>query len=159
MPQLILPIFPAGATHITDVLSFENRDGQITYFHGGLPIFSHAKDDVQAFRMITSQFYINGHVKQKDIVRAFGVTDIFVKRGVKIYRKKGVAGFYEQKNKRGAAVLVPEVLIEIQERLNSLESIPSIATNMNLKQDTIRKAIASGRLKKVKKKKEHVVQN
>jgi hypothetical protein len=63
MPQTILPIFPPGVTLITAALAFENRDNKITYFHGSLPVFSHAKDDIPSFRMITSQFYVNGHTR------------------------------------------------------------------------------------------------
>jgi hypothetical protein len=44
--------------------------------------------------MITAQFYTNGYVKQMDIVRAFGVTPISVKRAVKRYQEQGVQGFY-----------------------------------------------------------------
>ena len=34
MPQLHLPMFPAGVTHITNELAFERRDGKIAYFNG-----------------------------------------------------------------------------------------------------------------------------
>ena len=33
MPQLHLPMFPAGVTHITNELAFERRDGKIAYFN------------------------------------------------------------------------------------------------------------------------------
>ena len=153
MSQMILPIFPVGATHITSSLVFENRDNHITYFHGSLPVFSHAKDDIRSFRMIISQFYINGHAKQADIVRAFGVTAIFVKRRVKIYKEHDIEGFYAPKKTRGSAVLIPLVLEEIQQELNEGKSISAIASELNLKADTIRKAILDGRLQKIKKKK------
>jgi hypothetical protein len=56
MPQLQLPIFPDGVTHITNQLAFTKRDGQVTYFNGHMPVFTHAETDVATFRMITSQF-------------------------------------------------------------------------------------------------------
>ena len=68
MGQYQLPLFPAGSTIVTRALSFEQREGKISYFYGLLPIFSHDKDDVATFRMITSQFYVNGYVKQSEIV-------------------------------------------------------------------------------------------
>ena len=34
MPQLHLPMFPTGVTHITSELAFEKKDGCITYFNG-----------------------------------------------------------------------------------------------------------------------------
>ena len=74
MPQLQLPIFPDGVTYITNQLAFKKEGGQVTYFNGIMPVFSHAESDIATFRMITSQFCATGHVKQSDIIRAFGVT-------------------------------------------------------------------------------------
>jgi hypothetical protein len=148
MIQTILPIFPEGATNITSALYFECRDSIVSYFHGGIPVFRHKKDDIQTFKMIISQFYVNGHAKQSDLSKAFGITKISLKRSVKIYKEKGCAGFYEGKKTRGAAVLTPDVLERIQKKLDNGESIPSIAAEMELKQDTLRKAVYAGRLKK-----------
>jgi hypothetical protein len=53
MPQLQLPIFPDGVTHITNHLAFRRQDGQVTYFNGHMPVFSHAETDIATFRMIT----------------------------------------------------------------------------------------------------------
>jgi len=36
MPQIQLPMFPAGVTHITAELAFECRDGTVTYFNADL---------------------------------------------------------------------------------------------------------------------------
>ena len=94
MPQLVLPIFPQGATHITAMLTFEKRDGWVTYFHGMMPVFRHTEDDLQSFRMITSQFCVTGNAKQVEITKAFGVSACSVKRAVKLYREKGPRGFF-----------------------------------------------------------------
>jgi hypothetical protein len=51
MPQLHLPMFPTGVTHITSELAFEKRDGCITYFNGHMPVFTHGEKDVATFRM------------------------------------------------------------------------------------------------------------
>ena len=40
MPQLHLPMFPTGVTHITNELAFEKKDGCITYFNGHMPVFT-----------------------------------------------------------------------------------------------------------------------
>jgi len=52
-----------------------------------MPVFVHDADDIASFRMITSQFCINGNAKQAEIIRAFGVTKISMKRAVKRYRE------------------------------------------------------------------------
>jgi transposase len=152
MPQLQLPIFPEGMTLINANLGVVTQDGTVTYIYGSLPIFSHAVDDVKTFRMITSQLYVNGSAKQADICRAFGVSRISVKRSVKLYREKGMAGFFEQPRRRGPAVLTPDVLQEVQSMLDNEQSIPEIAGEMDLKADTLRKAVLSGKLHKPEKK-------
>jgi len=96
MPQLQLPIFPGGMSLINANLGFVRDAQSLTYFYGNLPVFTHGVDDLRSFRMITSQFYINGSAKQAEICRAFGVSSISVKRYVKLYRQKGVAGFFEE---------------------------------------------------------------
>jgi len=94
MPQLVLPIYPEGATQITPELTFEKRDGWVTYFHGLMPVFRHEEDDIQSFRMIASQFCANGNATQAQITKAFGVPAISVKRAVKLYLQKGPSGFF-----------------------------------------------------------------
>jgi len=54
---MVLPIFPEGSTHITSELTFEKRDGRVTYFHGLMPVFVHDEDDIRSFRMVTAQFW------------------------------------------------------------------------------------------------------
>jgi len=152
MPQLQLPIFPEGMTLINANLGVMTRDGTVTYIYGSLPIFSHAVDDLKTFRMITSQLYVNGSVKQADICRAFGVSRISVKRSVKLYREKGAAGFFEPPQRRGPAVLTPDVLQKVQAMLDHEYTVSEIANELSLKADTLRKAISSGKLHKPQKK-------
>ena len=75
-----------------------------------MPVFIHDEHDLRTFRMITSQFIVNGNVKQSRIAEVFGVLLITVKRYTKLYREKGPAGSYAEPKRRGPAVLTPEVL-------------------------------------------------
>jgi hypothetical protein len=147
MPQLQLPIFPEGVTHITNQLAFKKEDGQVTYFNGIMPVFSHAESDIATFRMITSQFYVNGHVKQSEIVRAFGVTSISVKRSVKIYQDKGPKGFYAPRVTRGPAVLVEDVVSEIEGYLAGGATLADVAKTLGVKLNTIQRAMREGRIR------------
>jgi len=122
MGQCQLPLFPVGSTLITHDLFFEKRSGTIN-----------------------SQFHINGYVKQSDIVKAFGVTKISVKRRVALYRKKGVKGFYQPRKTRGAAILTLPVLTTIQHLLDEDLSLKDIANQLDLKQDTLAKAVKAGK--------------
>lgn len=147
MPQLQLPIFPDGVTHITEHLAFMRKDGQVTYFNGQMPVFTHAETDVATFRMITSQFCVSGHVKQSDIIRTFGVTSISVKRSVKTYREKGPKGFYAPRVTRGAAILVDDVVCEIEGLLAGGASPAEVAKTLGVKLNTMQKAMREGRIR------------
>ena len=152
MPQMHLPIFPEGVTHITPELAFIKKDGRITYFNGHMPVFIHDEHDLRTFRMITGQFIVNGNVKQSQITRVFGLPLITVKRYTKLYREKGPAGFYVERKGRGPAVLTPEVLEKVQQMLDAGAAIPEIASTLGLRSDTLGKALRAGRLRQPLKK-------
>jgi hypothetical protein len=147
MVQELLPQFVSeGEGQITDLLSYQKREGMVYYFHAGMPIYCHTEKDIRNFRMFTSQLVVNGNCSQVDIVRAFGVSAISMKRWVKIYREEGSAGFFKQPRKRGSHVLTPEVLKQLQDLLSQGMSRSEAAKQMNVKLDTLSKAIRSGRL-------------
>ncbi len=145
MRQLHLPVFPAGVTDVSPKLAVQQADGRVTYFHGLLPVFSHAVDDIRTFRMITSQFCVNGQTTQAQIVAAFGVTSVSVKRSVKLYREHGPAGFYGPRKTRGKAVLTAEVCERVQTLLSAGNTVSEVAKRLGLKQNTLSKAVNAGR--------------
>ena len=148
MPQMQLPIFPAGLTAITNEIGFQSQDGSVVYFHGHLPVFQHETSDVQSFRLFTSQLIAQGTVSQTDIVKAFGVPLITVKRYVKLLREKGSRGFFATPKRRSAPVLTPEMLSIVQAFLDAGKSVPEIAGETQVRADTLHKAIRAGRLTK-----------
>src|SRR2546426_6839950 len=109
MPQLQLPIFSPEVTSLTEDFAFQREDGKVVYFHGLLPVFQHDEKDLKSFRMFTSQLIANGTVRQRDIVRAFGIPLATVKRYMKVHRQHGTAGFFQQPRRRSATVLTAEV--------------------------------------------------
>ena len=146
MPQLQFPFFPEGTTDITPLLGFAKADGRVTYFAGGVPVFSHDEKDIASFRMITAQFCETGNAKQADISRAFGVSKITVKRAVKRYREMGPEGFYAPKKRRGAVVLTAPVLEEAQALLTAGMTVAETADRLGIKRDTLTKAVKARRL-------------
>ncbi len=152
MPQLQLPVFPAGATEIAAEMAVQKQDGRVFYLYGHLPVFQHDEQDLKSFRMFTSQLIANGTVKQKDIVRTFGVPLITVKRSVKLYRERGAEGFFEPKvRKQSGRVLKGEVLQRAQTLLEEGWSVPEVAHELGVLANTLHKAIRAERLPEVKK--------
>jgi len=125
----------------------------VYYVHGHLPVFQHAEDDVRGFRMFTSQMIVNGTVKPKEIVQAFGVPLITVKRYVKVFRERGTEGFSVAKPRHSSAsVLKGEVLQQAQQLLDAGRSVPEVARELQVLANTLHKAIRAGRLRKGQKK-------
>ena len=151
MPQLQLPIFPSGVTEINHQIAVQNQAGTVYYLYGHLPVFHHAEKDVRGFRMFTSQMIVNGTVKPQEIVRAFGVPMVTVKRYVKVFRERGAEGFYVAKPRHSSAsVLKGEVLERAQQLLEAGQSVPAVARELKVLGNTLHKAICAGRLRKKK---------
>jgi len=153
MPQVQLPIFPAGTTSITPELAFEQRDGKVVYFNGHLPVFMHAVEDVGAFRLYTSQLIVNGTASQRQIVAAFGVPPVTVKRCVKRLRERGPAAFFKPAERRRGSKLTPERLAQAQGLLDQGRGVPAVSQELGVLKSTLHKAIDDGRLKPRAKKK------
>ena len=150
MPQTFIPIFTNGVVYINPNLAYKKENGQVYYFNGHeMPLFTHAENDIQSFKMIASQFCVNGHATQAQIIRAFGIPSISMKRAVKTFRTVGPSGFYKKSQpKRKPRVLTPEVIVEAQKQLDEGASVKEVAMNLGLKQDTLQQAVRHGRLKK-----------
>ena len=153
MPQAQLPLFPAGTTQLNEHLAFECREGQVTYFNGHLPVFTHARDDLAAFRLFTSQLVVNGTATPGEIRRVFGVPKVAVQRAVGKYRVGGSAAFFVPPAPRQGRKLTAAGLSQVQVLLDQGESVPTISGQTGVLANTIHKAIRAGRLRDPAKKK------
>jgi transposase len=140
-------MIPHGATPINDMISVVREDQQWTYFCGLQPVFRHPEDDRRSFRMFTAQLCCQGACTQADIVRTFGVSKKSVLRSVRKYRKAGVDGFYRPRRAGGPTVMTTEVTAQAQRLLDFGHSRSEVARELDIKYDTLRKAINQGRLK------------
>jgi transposase-like protein len=152
MPQLQLPIFPAGTTPITAELAFDCQGGKVTYLNGHLPVFQHAQEDLAAFRLFTSQLVVNGSVSQAEIARAFHVPAKTVKRYVKRLREGSSKSFFEIPQRRSASVLKGEMKEQAQALLDEGQAVPEVARKLGVLPNTLHKAIRTERLHQPKKK-------
>lgn len=152
MPQIQLPVFPAGSRNINANLAVELRDEQVTYFNGHLPVFTHAAADLQTFRFFTTQLIVNGSATQSQIVEAFGVSLTTVKRYVKKYRQGGSQAMFAPPGRRQGTKLNAERLAQAQQRLDEGQSVSAISQELGVLATTLHKAIDHGRLRSFKKK-------
>ena len=130
----------------------QKQAGRVCYICGHLPVFQHSEDDVEGFRMFTSQMILNGTVKPKEIVAAFGVPMVTVKRYVKVFRERGAQGFYVvQPRHSSASVLKGDALERARQLLEAGRSVPEVAREVKILANTLHKAIRAGRLPQAKK--------
>jgi len=151
MPQVQLPIFPVGSVEINQDLACRVEGEQVVYYNGHLPVFTHAKSDRASFRMFTSQLIVQGSATQGHIGKAFGVPLIAIKRGTKLFREKGSAGFFVPKARRPGSKLKGAKLEQARELLAQGQPLAVISQQTGVLSDTLRKAIAAGRLPALKK--------
>ena len=146
MPQAILPLIPDGATLITDKLSVVKKEGRWIYFHGCDPLFSHGEDDINTFRMFTAQLICHGACRNRDIIRAFGVSSRSVIRSIKKYREGGHHAFYAERQGRGGSVITEEVKEKASVLFLQGLTRHEVADELDIANDTLRKAINDGRV-------------
>jgi hypothetical protein len=151
MPQIQLPIFPAGSVEINRDLAARSEGEQVIYYNGHLPVFTHAKNDLASFRLFTSQLIVQGIATQGHIQRAFGVPLVAIKRATKLYREQGAAGFFRPKERRKGPRLDPEKAEQARALLVLGHPLAVVSRETGVLTDTLRKAIAAGRLPPVKK--------
>jgi len=151
MPQVQLPIFPAGSVEINRDLACRTEGEQIIYYNGHLPVFTHARNDLASFRLFTSQLIVQGSATQGHIAKAFGVPLVAIKRATKLYRQRGAAGFFVPRARREGSKLNTEKLEQARALLVQGHPLPMISEQTGVLTDTLRKAIVAGRLPAVKK--------
>src|SRR3974377_732649 len=140
MPQVQLPIFPAGSVEITQDLAGRTGGDQVIYYNGHLPVFTHAKKDLASFRLFTSQLIVQGSATQGDVAKAFGVPLVAIKRAAKLYRERGPAGFYVSARRREGSKLNAEKLEQARALLVQGYPLPIVSAQTGVLWDTLRKA-------------------
>lgn len=147
--QLILPLFPREAKLINEQVGVHEHDGLVQYIVNGLPVYGHSKDDLNAFRFITSNFIHQGLCRKVDIERCFGISEDTVSRAYKKFVTQGEAGFFGDDARRGHAhKIIGERKDRIQSKLDKGQSVNSIAKEEGVRESAIRYSVVQGYLKK-----------
>ena len=144
MPQLLLPGMPEGAIRINPVVSRLSKDGQVTWFLGADNYFSHPADDAAGQRLALATLMTNGHARPGQIQKTLGTASRSLVRWRKQLDAQGAGSFYQLRAVRGAAVLDAETSAQCQLLLDEGHSIAATARLANIKDSTLRKAIAAG---------------
>jgi hypothetical protein len=152
MPQIQLPIFPAGCVEINRDLACRIEGDNVVYFNGHLPVFTHPKNDLASFRLFTSQLIVQGSATQGHIARAFGVPLVAIKRATKIFRERGSPGFFIPRPRRNGSKLNAQKLELARSLILLGHPLRVVSQQTGVLIDTLRKAIEAGRLPALKKK-------
>lgn len=147
--QLQLPLFPGGATLISDCLGVYEKEGLVQYIVNGLPVYAHAKDDLKSFRYITSNFIHQGLCRKTEVQRCFHVSEDSVQRAYKKFVDKGEVGFFGDDARKGTAYKITgDRRLRIQAKLDKGQSVNSIAKQEGVRESAIRYGVKQGYLKK-----------
>jgi transposase len=146
MQQTIMPLIPSGATEINEKVSFFEEASMVHYFIFGVPIFEHHKNDRTGLKIAIGMIVNKGYSRNCEIVKHFAVSKSSVKNWVRQYSEKGVSAFSVSRKKSTCPVLTESVKAKAQELLNDGNTRSEVAGTLNIKYDTIRKAIKDGRL-------------
>ena len=150
--QKLLPLFSSDVTLINSYIGFAKLDGSVYYFNGQMPLFHHAEDDLESFKMFMAQLYIHKNATQSEINRTFNLNPINMKRWSKKYIEGGgPRAFYsnERHPTRKPRVLTESVIKKAQSLLDEGDSPSQVGAKLDLKADTLRKAIKSGKLYRI----------
>ena len=142
-----VPTLATGSTMISDVVCVENLNGVWTYSVYLWPIYTHEQSQRAQFRYIAATLINAGLCKQVEIVRAFGVDRKMLGRAQQQLRERGTESFFEKRTgRKGGTVLNEERLTQAQQLLNEGLSRAEVSAQLQIKTDTLRKALKDGRL-------------
>ena len=148
--QLHLPLFPKETTFISDCLGVYEKEGLVQYILNGLPAYSHPVHDYNSFRFITSNFIAQGNCLKSEVERCFQVSPESVTKWHKKFVASGGDAFFGNDARKGgkAHKIIGDVRLRIQSKLDTGQSVNSIAKEEGLRESAIRYAIGAGHLKK-----------
>ena len=132
---------------INDIVCVENINGTWTYSVYLWPIYTHEHSNRSQFRYAASSLINAGLCQQVQIARAFGVDRKMLGRAQKQLKERGAESFFQRRaGRKGGTVLTDERLAQAQQLLNDGLSRAEVSAELEIKTDTLRKALNDGRL-------------
>ena len=152
MKQGLLPLIPFGSTPINNNFSVFKDDDTITWFYCGMPVRAHSASDRNYSRLQIAESITCGCFTQAEIVRAINVSKKTVSQALARYRADGPSAFFHSAPRRvKGRALTPEKIAEAQRLLDEGMSRLDVSKALEIKKDTVVKAIKHGRLLETKR--------
>jgi transposase-like protein len=147
MRQILLPGFPEGASRIGTSVSVLKKEGRVTYFVGEDNFLSHKVDDKAGLQLAISTLIANRHARASEVETSpLGLSHRTLMRWMRQYNEGGPSVFYEPRGVRSGTVITLEKAIECGRLLDEGMRIAEVARCCGIKESTLRKAIAKGRI-------------
>lgn len=147
--QLKLPIFPISTKLVSESLGVYEKDDIVQYIANGVPVYCHGKEDLNAFRFITSNFIHLGLCRKIEVIRCFHISEDSVTRSYNKYLKGGESAFFGPDGRKGRPhKVIGSLRYNIQKKLDMGQSVNSIGKELGVAESAIRYNIGRGYLKK-----------
>jgi transposase len=147
--QLQLPIFPVTTKMLNDTWGVFEKDDMVYYLHNGMPVYIHAKDDLNNFRFITANLIHVHACSPSQLSKVFGVNKINFERYVKRLKEGGTEAFFNAEDNRGKCYkMLEDKLKKAQELLDKGYSQLKTAKEIGVSESAIRYHLRAGNLKK-----------
>lgn len=145
--QYRFPLPPAGAKEVNEVLAIHEAKGQVGYFAAGVPVFTHAADDPVGRRFAAVQLVTLGLAEQTELAAALGLHRTTLHRCQRKVAAAGVLGLVDARpGPKGRHKLTAARLQHAQAQLDAGASIRAAATAVEVREGTLRHALARGDL-------------
>ena len=129
--QPALALKPQGATSINEQVCVVPENGKWVYYISMCPVYWHAEDDEEHFRLVIAQLIESGACRHHEIVAAFGLTKNRVCRAVRQLRERGIKSFFEKRRTRnGGTQLTTEKIPQAQRLLDRGMSRQDVAEEL-----------------------------
>ena len=147
--QTRLPLVPAEAIEINDTVCLVEDGGRTAYFAAGVPLFSHASDDVVGRRVAAAQIVTLGLARRGELSTALGVDRVTLYRQQRRFEADGIGGLIDAKSgPKEPFKLKGELLERGQQMLDDGKSRRATAAALGVDEGTIRYAIRRGWLRR-----------
>ena len=145
--QYRLPLQPAGAEDVNDVLAIQRAKDQVAYFAAGVPVFTHAAGDRVGLRLAAVQLVELELADATTLGRALGLDRSTIFRCQRKVRAAGVSGLVDARpGPKTPHKLTAERQAQVQDQLAQGASLRAAAKAVGVSESALRHARRRGAL-------------